>query len=111
MIKLLGGRLGNISSHGGVGCRWLCTIGLDDLTWNFFLAPKDSGSRAMLAVHDSKVPSLDGRNDNGRELRPVEVFRNLIYVECTAPANFTLIGHVHNKLVDVNPFQKWSRSR
>src|ERR1700730_10980246 len=110
MIELLSGRLCNVTVDGGVSGRLFCTIGLHHLTGNFLLTAENRGRCSVLAVNDRKLTTLNRCYYDGSELRPIEIFGDLIDVGCAPPTDFALIGHIDHELVGFNPFQKRGRA-
>jgi hypothetical protein len=78
MVELLSGRLSNIAVDAGVRGSLFCAIGLYDLTRNFLLAAENRCRCSVLAINDRKLPTLYRRHDDRSELRPIEVFGDLI---------------------------------
>src|SRR4030088_368270 len=106
MIELLRGRLRNIAIDGCVSCSLSCAIGLHDLTGNFLLPSQNHRGCPVLSIDNGEETSFDRCHNDGSELRPIEVFRDLIYVGGSAPPDFTLVRYVDDKLVGLSPFQK-----
>jgi hypothetical protein len=78
MVELLSGRLSNIAVDAGVRGSLFCAIGLYDLIRNFLLAAENRCRCSVLAINDRKLPTLYRRHDDRSELRPIEVFGDLI---------------------------------
>jgi hypothetical protein len=106
MVELLSGRLRNIAVDCSVCGSLFCVIGLHDLTGNFLLTAEKRRRCPVLAIDYRKEAAFYWRDNDGGELRPVEILGDLIDVGCAPPADFTLIRDVNDKFVGLDPFQK-----
>jgi len=109
MIELLSSRLRNIAVDGGVSGSLFRAISLHDLTGNFLLTTENRRRCSMLSINDRELTALYRCHYDGCELRPIEIFGDLIHVGCAPATDFSLISHINDKLVSLNPLQERGR--